>query len=226
MSMPAGIMPQLESLHWRFAPGTSPLLGQAFAAASSQLTRLELLGMFQPSLETLACLTALRSCAVGIHRDNRGFSLHAPGLAWMARLSELRLDCAAMRWSAVAAVAAAGHWSGLRSLCLVGHSMFHANEQYSSLVRLDHLSRLHVWADTGGIDWPDWPVIYCRLISGLEQWRLPALAALSVPEYGGGSMQDDDSAPAWQQHLGEVVRKHVAPAVVSIRCAQRQADRI
>jgi hypothetical protein len=219
---------QLHSLEWLVATqdfDDQQSLGDVLAAAS-QLTRLHL-GAHprEVSQRQLSVLTALRCCSLQL-RDGEAeawdvdveffaLSLRAPDVAWMTRLTQLRLCMWDMSWGDLATAAAAGHLSALRSLHLHnegsnGPDMFQT-PTYGGfpVVRLEHLTRLHV-LDEG-------QVVTGGLIGALERCRLPALAVLEVTMTCCAGVEGDDACAAlWQQHLEQVVRRVVAPALVRL----------
>ena len=224
------LLSQLHSLEigFQFESDTRYWLGAVFAAAS-QVTPLQLHARMadvpEVSQDDLSALSALRCCCLQLEDgcyegdclryEHHALSLRAADVAWMTRLTELRLCMWDMSWGDVAASAAAGHLSALRCLHLHnegsnGPGMFQtpAYEAFP-VVRLEHLTRLHVHDES--------QVVTGGLIAALERCRLPTLAVLEVIMTCCAGMEGDDACAAlWQQHLEQVVRRVVAPALVRL----------
>jgi hypothetical protein len=213
-------MSQLYSLKYSAAKYDGDPLTQISPA--SQLTRLEVATHAEHPLQlaALSSLAALRCCCIEYDGCEYGdsFRLHAAQLSWMTQLTELRLELttqfAQLEWADVAAVAAAGHWSGLRSLKL-GNDGWKLGEGPLPLARLDHLTRLMV----------EGPSLFNDLTHDcfhnvMRSWRLPALAVLEVHTMwnaaDGGP--DSDGEARWRPPLARMMKQGVvAPGLVSIK---------
>jgi hypothetical protein len=217
-------MSQLHSLKYSAAKYKGDPLTQI--APATQLTRLEVTTHREHPLQlaALSSLAALRCCRIehagdaGWYGYSHSFRLHAAQLSWMTQLTELRLELpdqgGQLEWADVAAVAAAGHWSGLRSLKLANDE-WKLGEGPLPLARLDHLTRLMVEGPSLFNGMP-----HDCFHNVMRSWRLPALAVLEVHTMwnaaDGGP--DSDGEARWRPPLARIMKQGaVAPGLVSIK---------
>jgi hypothetical protein len=215
-------MSQLHSLKYSAAKYEGDPLTQI--APASQLTRLEVTTHPEHPLQlaALSSLAALRCCCIEQagydYDDGNSFELRAAQLSWMTQLTELRLELpdqgGQLEWADVAAVAAAGHWSGLRSLKL-GNDEWKLGEGPLPLARLEHLTRLMVEGPSLFND-----MTHDCFHNVMRSWRLPALAVLEVhTEWNAADGGPDrDKEAKWRPPLARIMKQGVvAPGGVSIK---------